>query len=387
MDNSGIPSSPTIPPITQDQLILARSKLWTPELDKLLRKWKTQIGKRERGHLNQNRKFSRRHYLFGGPAIVLSTIVSVGIFATFRNCDDCDDQNSSKCEVDQWIRLTSGIIGLISMGLTAFLTFMNYADTAADHKTAADDFGSMFRNLDTMLIVPPPVRGDPQTTLQSIRNQYDDLVRRSPTLPSKYDVGLTFEVIGKGKLPKPPSPTQISINIPPDHITPHTTTDLKKLIEDEINRKQNDDSDNNDSSNSTLDEISNFVAKENNYDTEDEDQEVKLAFDLDDAQNYNVTTAAFAAAELAARREQAAQNSLKAALAFEMQRLDGNTFSQTKLVKEPRRKKQVSPSRRTPPRSVNIAPVTSNNCDTFPHEIEISEPERGSDVEVNISQE
>ena len=120
MENS-IPNS--LPVITQDQLILARSKLWTPELDKLLRKWKNQVGKRERGHLNQNRKFSRRHYMFGGPAIILSTIVSVGIFATFRNCDECDDQRAPECALDQWIRLASGIIGLFSMALTAFLTY------------------------------------------------------------------------------------------------------------------------------------------------------------------------------------------------------------------------------------------------------------------------
>ena len=351
-------------PLTQDQLILARSRLWTPELDKLLRKWKTQIGKRERGHLNQNRKYGRRHYILGGPAIILSTIVSVGIFATFRNCDECDDQGVPECQIDQWIRLASGILGLGSMGLTAFLTFMNYADVAADHKSAADDFGSMFRSLDTMLIVPAPVRGDPQSTLQNIRNQYDDIVRRSPTLPSKYDVGLSFEVIGKNRLPKPPQPGQISSHIlsQPGKITPHTTTDLKKLISDE---KHYTSDNSGSSSTSTINEIGDYIAQENDHDTDDEEIEVKLAFDLDDVQNYNVAAAAYAAAELAARREHATQNSLQAALAFEMQRLDGNGFSQAKLANEPSKKRNkvrlLTPGRsshrinfpsfsRTPPR-------------------------------------
>jgi hypothetical protein len=301
--------------VTQDQLILARSKLWTPELDKLLRKWKMQIGKRERGHLNLSRTFTRRHYILGGPAIVLSTIVSVGIFSTFRNCSECDTSQNSNCDADQWIRLASGIIGLFSMGLTAFLTFMNYADIAADHKSAADDFGSMFRNLDTMLIVPPPVRGDPQFTLQTIRNQYDDLVRRSPTLPSKYDVGLAFEFIEKSKLPKPPSPEHIKSNI-----NLHTTKDLEKLI------SENSVSENSVSEKHNIDKLEEFIAKENDYNTDDEDQEVKLPFDLDYSQNYNAAAAAFAAAEMVSRREQITQNSLQAALAFEIQRLEQNEY-------------------------------------------------------------
>jgi hypothetical protein len=302
--------------VTQDQMILARSKLWTPELDKLLRKWKLQIGKRERGHLELTRKFTRRHYTLGGPAIVLSTIVSVGIFSTFRNCNECDDQKNSNCDADQWIRLASGIVGLFSMGLTAFLIFMNYADIAADHKSAADEFGSMFRSLDTMLIVPPPVRGDPQSTLQNIRNQYDDLIRRSPALPSKYDAKLGFETIEKTKLPKPPSPEQIHsvINI-------HTTKDLEKLISDNsISEKTNINISNG------FDNLEEFIAKENNYDTDDEDHEVKLPFDLDYSQNYNAATAAFAAAEMVSRREQITQTSLQAALAFEIQRLERDDY-------------------------------------------------------------
>lgn len=374
------PVSNSLPAFTQDQLILARSKLWTPELDKLLRKWKNQVGKRERGHLDQNRKFSRRHYILGGPAIILSTIVSVGIFATFRNCAECDDQGAPECVVDEAIRIASGVVGLISMALTAFLTFMNYADTAADHKTAADDFGSMFRNLDTMLLVPPPVRGDPQSTLQSIRNQYDDLVRRSPTLPSKYDALLTFEVVGKGRMLKPPRPGQF----PPSNITPHTTTDLRKLLSNEI--KNENYSSENSSSCSAIDKISNFMAQENDYDTDEEDQEVKIAFDLDGNMNYNAASAAFAAAELASRKEQITQNSLQAALAFEMQRLDGNTFSQVKLVKEP--KKRGKPSKKVSPKS---SPRENKRISPNPYQDENSssspKQEEKSDIEIQIDDE
>jgi hypothetical protein len=343
--------------VTQDQMILARSKLWTPELDKLLRKWKTQIGKRERGHLNLNRKFTRRHYILGGPAVVLSAVVAIGIFSTFRNCEECDTQQDSKCDVDVWIRIGSGIVGLFSAGLTAFLTFMNYADIAADHKSAADDFGSMFRNLDTMLIVPPMVRGDPQSTLQNIRNQYDNIVRRSPTLPSRYDVGLTFEFIEKTKLPKPPNPESIK-----DFINLNDKKDLDNLMLDDIPSEK---------VNNTINGLEEFLARENDYDTDDEDQEVKLPFDLDYSQNYNATAAAFAAAEMVSRREQVTQSSLQAALAFEIQRLESEDYPQQKIIKSS--KNNITTKTRTdlPTENINSGKKYPNSVSTEKNSLDV----------------
>ena len=117
---------------------------------------------------------------------------------------------------------------------------MNYQELSEKHKSAADDYGSMFRMIDAMMLVPGPVRGDPVSTLQNLRSQYDDLVRRSPTLPKKYDADLTYEVIDPCKinLPKPPQPEDIDLNrrssIRSESVPPATGTisDLKKLMED-----------------------------------------------------------------------------------------------------------------------------------------------------------
>jgi len=299
---------------TQEQLIIARNKLWTSELDKLLRKWRLMIGIREKGHNHQTRKFSRRHYIFGGPSIILSSISSVGIFATFRNCDDCDDQGSPVCEADQWIRLVAGIVIMISTALTAFLTFMNYSDIASDHKAAADDFGALYRKIENLQTVPRELRGDPLAVLQDMRNTFDDLVRRSPMLPERYDVSLNYEVVENIKLPKPP-PKPVNTNV----------ADLKKLIKD--------DEEHSSSSALTLEEIEDRLAQQNQYDTEDENQEVKIMLDLEDYASCNATAAAIAAAQLAARKEKEKQDSLQAALIFEMGRLDGHAASsQTRIT-------------------------------------------------------
>nr|QBK86623.1 MAG: uncharacterized protein LCMAC102_04190 [Marseillevirus LCMAC102] len=275
-------STEQIDSLTQDQLILARSKLWTRELDKLLRRWKMQIGKREEGHLDLARKYNQRHYIFGVPATVLTTLIATGVLATFRNCDTCAQQDVT-CSGDQWIRLVIGIIGVFSAGLTAFQTLMNYQGEVEKHKSASDGYGQLFRILDTILLTSNPIRGDPVETLQNIRNQYDDIVRRSPTLPKAYDAELTYDVINQDKLGTH-RPDQIVIGT--RDLEDETSKESKKSIESEP---------------STVEDLDKVIAKENDYNTSDDEREVCISFDLDSAQR--------------------AQHSIQHALKFEMKRL------------------------------------------------------------------
>lgn len=256
----------------QDQVILARAKLWTPELDKLLRKWKKNIGKREKGHLDLARTYTKRHYIFGVPATVLSAIIASGIFATFRNCSDCDNQNNENCWIDQWIRLVVGIISLISTALTAFVTFMNYQESAEENKTAADKYTSLYNDLDTMLLIPGPVRGDPVNTLQTIRRRYDDIVTSSPTLPSKYNVELSYEY-SPSIAKSPPKPEDVVI---PSLRKMSVQTNNNGSIDTDALREMMDVSV----------EIDKNLNQENDVDTSDEENEVKIAIDLDGQPSY-----------------------------------------------------------------------------------------------------
>ena len=137
-----------------EEVIMDRSKYWTPELNKLLRKWKKQIGKREQGHLDMSRINNRKHYIFGGPATILTFLTSGGVLSTFKECD-----NSEDCEDEEWIRLAMGIIALVGGLLTTFQTFMNYQQESEKHKTAADEYGVLFRDIDSLLILPNATRG------------------------------------------------------------------------------------------------------------------------------------------------------------------------------------------------------------------------------------
>lgn len=334
--------------LSPDHMILARSKMWTPELDKLLRRWKKQLGKREKGHLDLARKYSRRHYFFGVPATVLSALIATGILSTFRNCDDTDDLTSSKCSTDQWIRFVIGIVGLIGAGLSAFQTFMNYQGESENHKSAADEYGSMYRILDTMLLVPGPVRGDPISTLQNLRSQYDDLVRRSPTLPKKYDVELTYEVIQPKKIRAPP-PEQIQISSPAEG--DGGMDDLKKMMGDISTETETakplKPKNVGFNSGAAFDSLNKIFEDENDHDTSDDEYEVCIGFDLDAAGCYNTTAVALAAAQLATKRDIQIQSSLRHALDFELQRLEGHSRV-TPRENRRKRKKEIPPSPPSP---------------------------------------
>jgi len=285
-------------PTLQDQIILARSKLWTPELDKLLRKWKRQVELRRRGHSSIERKWSKRHYIFGVPATVLTAITSTGILATFRNCNDCDDPDQSRCEADQYIRLAIGIVGIFEIALTGIMTFMNYQESANAHKEAADNYESLYGNIDSLLIIPPSVRGDPITTLHDIRQKYDDNVRKSPNLPGKYQEykELSYSVLNKDHsnnfiqtIPKP-NMKEININ---NNKGGYRTDILKSVISD---LSTNEEDDNTSSTNKierhvltskkSKDSSDNeyfdaLLEEHNNFNSDDEDKEVCLAYDID----------------------------------------------------------------------------------------------------------
>ncbi len=329
----------------QDNYVLARSRLWTPDLDKLLRKWKKQVGRKERGHRDLARKYTRRHYMFGLPAVILSTLITAGAFATFQECGTCDDQQSKQCKAEVWIRLAVGVLGIISIGLTSSVTFLNYQQIAENHKSAADMFGERFREIDSMLQIPGPLRGDPISTLQSIRSQYDNDVRNAPVLPKKYELELTYDVMA----PIPPSPGQVKILLTNGgHEQRKTdTATLKKLLSDEERGKEEDSDE---SVTITMDEA---LKARNEHDTDDE-KDVCIAFDLDCVPNYSQATTALAVAALAAKKREEEQLSLQRAFAFEMQRME---ISTQKLHCEKRSPgKKVKRGKKELPNNRNLKP-------------------------------
>lgn len=306
----------------EDKIIVARARLWTEDLNQLIRKWKNQLGNRQKGHILASRKYKSRHYIFGIPATMLSAFVSTGVLATFRKCDNCDDLNSARCEADQWIRLAIGLISLISIGLTAFMTFINYQEKAEEHKKASGDYESLYRHLESILEIPGVYRGDPITILQSIRDRYDALVKSSPSLSQQYSVDLSYTSVKR------------KINSPP------TSDDIEKQINP---FKNNEKPRKNPRKNSTTfiqkigDQIPLFTPKQR-Y-----NKEVSIGVDLDNMEGGNSYE------NLNRLRELEIEQSRQKAMKFELQRLEANIKQQCDRGEETLRKQQ-NEAKKLPPK-------------------------------------
>lgn len=311
----------------QNKIILARSRLWTPELDKLLRKWKKQIVFQEKGHFSQSRKYNRRHYIFGVPAAVIGSVVATGILSTFQNCDSCGGDISVMCIIGQWFRLVLGILSYFSAALIAFQTFMDYESKAKEHKIASNDFSSLQREIDSILLIPGPYRGSPTIVLQGIRRSFDELMRHSPSLPKKYSTDLTYRVKKWKSIARPPRPdeirdryTDVKERIFPlqkilskntegaesDEETASTTKSEHTPVSGETRTSK-------EKINKVLKNIKLSLSKENEHDTSEE--EVCIGFDLDDEPYYNPKE------WLNSPR----MDSMQQALQFEIERLDRHT--------------------------------------------------------------
>lgn len=190
--------------------------------------------------------------------MILTTVAGIGVLATFQECE-------TECKSDEWVRLVSGIVSVCAACLSGIFTFFDFQTQSSKHKSAADDYNSMFRNIDTMLQVPYLIRGDPVTILQTLRSQYDDIIRKSPSLPERYNSDLTYKYV-------------------------HDTSERDILTMD--------------------------------GEASSGEDEVQIDFELDGACSHNPTKAAYQAAELAIEQDKLYQKSLATQLQYELSRMD-----------------------------------------------------------------
>ena len=178
-------------------LIASRKKYWTNDLDDLFRRWQKQLFTRQIGHTKAERRYNKIYYILGIPTTILTSVVSTGILATFRNCDTCSSNasnstttDSSLCANDEWIRLFIGLVGLIATVLTACMTYLDAGGQREKHKNAVDSYSGLSRQIDATLRTSSILRGDPLATINEVQTKFDGIVKDSPSISSEYKVEL-----------------------------------------------------------------------------------------------------------------------------------------------------------------------------------------------------
>ena len=288
-------------------------RLWTPPLEKLLRKWNRQIIKRSRAHLEVSRVFNRRNYQLGIPTVILSAVTATGGIATFENCDPNDP--NSKCVAFEWLRLAFGVLAIFSGILASLHTFLNYQKRAEKHKTAANKYEAMYREIDTLILAPPSMRGDPVIKLQTIKTQYDNIVERFPSLPKTYDIELTYQVDNGGV--QPPS---LGIEDSLSDRAGLSNSTVKELMKAMNTERHTAATEEQTSRTVRVPGWSPHRAASIFDDSDGED--VVIPFDLECERGIDTTIAALAAVKLVGQERSIVDESLSKALEFEMERLN-----------------------------------------------------------------
>ena len=105
--------------------------------------------------------------------VILTSFVGTSVFATLgRN-------------VDLWLRIGVGLISVLAAVLASLQTFSRFGERAEKHRSAAELWASIRREIDEMLALHPTYlasRGDPKQYLDDLRRRMDEIAQQSPEM-------------------------------------------------------------------------------------------------------------------------------------------------------------------------------------------------------------
>lgn len=156
------------------------SQQWTTDIEILLQRWLKQIHRRKIMHQKNHTRNQCYHYSLGIPSAIASAFASAGMFTSLND----------ECDAKQWVLITNGTITAITTILSTIITLFSFGARAADHKSAADGYDSLYRTIETLIRLPRNMRGDEISTLQTIQTQFDSLTRTYPSIDSNDDLSL-----------------------------------------------------------------------------------------------------------------------------------------------------------------------------------------------------
>jgi hypothetical protein len=110
---------------------------------------------------------------FGVPVVILTSLVGTSVFASIGRT------------VDLWLKIGIGMISVLAAVLASLQTFLRFGERAEKHRSAAELWASIRREIDEMLALHPTYlasRGDPQKYLDDLRRRMDEIAQQSPEM-------------------------------------------------------------------------------------------------------------------------------------------------------------------------------------------------------------
>jgi hypothetical protein len=126
-------------------------------------------------HYDMAERYKDRHRVFGMIVVTVTAVVGTSVFASLGKA------------ATFWIQISTGMLSIAAVVLSALQTFLGFSDLQTHHKTSAAGYGACRRDLEMLLMKFPGAKGlagEPGTAeLETIKKTLDDLDRSSPTIP------------------------------------------------------------------------------------------------------------------------------------------------------------------------------------------------------------
>ena len=138
----------------------------TPE--HVLENWYERVTVTQRAHYLSADHFGARKYWLGIPAVILSTLVGMSVFATVQQ------------QPEVWLQITVGLASVAAALLASLQTLLGYAERAEKHRVAGAKYGAIGRELEQLRA---SAETPPDKVVSGVRKRLDDLAVESPNNP------------------------------------------------------------------------------------------------------------------------------------------------------------------------------------------------------------
>jgi hypothetical protein len=150
-----------------------RESPWTSDVVKLLRAWSARAEASADAHYELCTRLSRSNIRFGVPVVILTTFVGTSVFATLQH------------HVNLWLRILVGMVSVLAAVLASLQTFLRFGERAEKHRTAAESWAALKRDMEAMIALHPTYpesRGDPKKYLDDVRQRFAQVAQQSPEM-------------------------------------------------------------------------------------------------------------------------------------------------------------------------------------------------------------
>jgi hypothetical protein len=151
--------------------------------DELIKRWHRTVRRCQVEHEISSRRYEKLNWKLGVPVVILSAIVGASIFGTLQKSGF------------EWVQVTAGFMSVTAVVLSSLQTFLGFGERASSHKTAADRFGELAKEIQQAMVCGIAEPELPQF-LQSVRSRWDGIAREAPTLRQSTIVALAEDPEG-----------------------------------------------------------------------------------------------------------------------------------------------------------------------------------------------